>query len=153
MLPVKTAGWHRRSRSGDFIVKLRKKYTFLPFYIWISEFCMGDYFLKTCFLNRQFKKSPQGTVLNFHGNRRRVTPDIWSTYLEILLKNLPLFDWRYIKSCQIGIKQFSGCDILNLGCLLNDSRMKWYRRGVNPNPIPCYRKITCPLLIFLRWRA
>ena len=75
-LPMKTAEWHQQGRSGDFIVKLKKKYTFLPFYVWISEFRMGGYFLKTCFLNRQFKKSSQGTVLNFHGNRHRVTPDI-----------------------------------------------------------------------------
>ena len=71
---MKTAEWHQRVRSGDFIVKLKKKNTFLPF--WISEFWMEGYFLKTCFLNRQFKKSSQGTVLNFHGNRHRVTSDI-----------------------------------------------------------------------------
>ena len=64
-----------RGRSGDFIVKLKKKYNF----IWISEFRMGGYFLKTFFLNRQFKKSSEGTVLNFHGIRHRVTADIWST--------------------------------------------------------------------------
>ena len=29
-----------------------KKYTFLLFYVWISEFRMGGYFLKTGFLNR-----------------------------------------------------------------------------------------------------
>ena len=65
-----------RGRSGDFIVKLKKKYTFLSFYVWISEFRMGGYFLKTFFIKSQFKKSSQGTVLNFHGNRHRVTPDI-----------------------------------------------------------------------------
>ena len=64
---MKTAGWHRRGRSGDFIVKLKKKYTFLPFYVWISEFRMRGNFLKTCFLKTQFKKSSEGTVLNFHG--------------------------------------------------------------------------------------
>ena len=53
---MKTAEWHQRGRSGHFIVKLKKKHTFLPFYVWISEFQMGGYFLKTCFLNRQFKK-------------------------------------------------------------------------------------------------
>ena len=47
--------------------QLEKKYTFLPFYVWISEFRMRDNFLKTCFLNTQFKKSSEGTVLNFHG--------------------------------------------------------------------------------------
>ena len=63
---MKTAEWHQRDRSGDFIVKLNKKYTFLPFYhVWISEFRMGGYFLKTCFLNRQFKKSSEGAVWNF----------------------------------------------------------------------------------------
>ena len=71
---MKTAEWHQRGRSGDFIVKLKKKNTFLPF--WISEFWMEGYFLETYFLNRQFKKSSQGTVLNFHGNRHRVTSDI-----------------------------------------------------------------------------
>ena len=71
--------WHQRGPSGDFIVKLKKKYTFLPFYICASEFRMGGYFLKTCFLNKQSKKSSEGTVLNFHGTRHRVTPDIWST--------------------------------------------------------------------------
>ena len=68
---MKTAEWHQPGRSGDFIVKLKKKYIFLPFYIWISKFRMGGYFLKT--------KSSQGTVLNFHGNRYRVTPDICPT--------------------------------------------------------------------------
>ena len=73
---MKTAEWDQRGRSGDFIVILKKKYTFLPFYLWINEFRMEGYFLKTCFLNRQFKKSSQGTVLNIQGNRHRVTPDI-----------------------------------------------------------------------------
>ena len=54
---MKTAEWHQQDRSGDFIVKLKKGYTFLPFYVWISEFQMRGYFFKTCFLNRQFKKS------------------------------------------------------------------------------------------------
>ena len=31
--------------------------------------------------------------------------------------------------------------------------MKWYRRGVNPNPILFYRKTSFPLLIFQRWTA
>ena len=48
---------------------------------------------------------------------------------------MPLFDWRYIKSWQIGIKQLLGCVILNLGYHLGDSRMKWYWRSVNPNLI------------------
>ena len=73
---MKTAEGHQRACSGNFIVKLKKKYKFLALYVWISEFRMGGYFLKTCFLNRQFKKFSQGTVLNFHGNRHRVTPDI-----------------------------------------------------------------------------
>ena len=68
-----------RGRSGDFIVKLKKKYIFLPFYVWISEIRMGGYFLKACFLNRQFKKSSEGTVLNFYGIRHRITADIWLT--------------------------------------------------------------------------
>ena len=68
-----------RDRSGDFIVKLKKKYTFLPFYVWISEFRMRGYFLKNYFLNRQFKKGSEGTVLNFHETRHRVIPDIWPT--------------------------------------------------------------------------
>ena len=66
----------QRGRSGDIVVKLKKKYTFLPFYVWISECRMGGYSLKTCFLNRQFKESSQGTVLNFHGSRNKVTLDI-----------------------------------------------------------------------------
>ena len=76
---MKTAEWHQRGRSGDFIVKLKKKYTFLPFYVWISEFRMRGYFLKNYFLNRQFKKGSEGTVLNFHETRHRVIPDIWPT--------------------------------------------------------------------------
>ena len=80
---------------------------------------------------------------------------IYSRYLtnitETLSKNLPLFDWRYIKSSQIGIRQLSGCVILNLWCHLSDSRMKWYQGVVNPNPILFYRKINFPLLIFQRW--
>ena len=76
-LPMKIAEWHQRGGSCDFIVKLKKKYTFIPFYVWISEFQMGGYFLKTCFLNRQFKNSSEGTALNFHGIRHSVTADIW----------------------------------------------------------------------------
>ena len=76
---MKTAESHQGGLPGDFIVKLKKEYTFLPFYVWISEFRMEGYFLKTCFLNRQFKKSSEGTVLNFHGIRHRVTADIWPT--------------------------------------------------------------------------
>ena len=56
-MPMKTAEWYQQGRFGDFIVKLKKEYTFLPFYVWISEFRMRGYFLKTCFLNRLFKKS------------------------------------------------------------------------------------------------
>ena len=48
---------------------------------------------------------------------------------------MPLFDWHYIKSSQIGIKQLLGCATLNLGYHLSDSRMKWYWRSVNPNLI------------------
>ena len=73
---MKTAESHQGGLPGDFIVKLKKEYSFLPFYVWISEFRMGGYLLNTCFLNWQFKKPSQGTVLNFHGNRDRVTPDI-----------------------------------------------------------------------------
>ena len=73
---MKTAEWHQRGRSGDSIVKLKKKYTFLQFCVWISEFRMRSYFLKTLFLNRKFEKSSQGTVLNFHATRHRVIPDI-----------------------------------------------------------------------------
>ena len=150
--------WRQQNGTNEVVLvtlllNWRKKYTFSPFYVWISEFRMGGYFLKTCFLNKQFKKFSEGTVLNFHGTRHRVTPDIWPTWLKILLKNLPLFDWRYINSCQIGIKQLSVCVILNLGYHLNDSRMKWYRRSVNPNPILFYSKINFRLLIFQRWTA
>ena len=83
---MKKVEWPQWGRSGDFIVKLKKKYTFLPFYVWISEFRKGGYFLKTFFPNRQFKKSSQGTVLNFHGNR------------EIGAELLQIFDqrnWKY----------------------------------------------------------
>ena len=66
---MKTAEWHQQGRSGDFIVRLKKEYTFLPFYVWIREFRMGGYFLKSCFINTQFKKSSQRTLVNFHGNR------------------------------------------------------------------------------------
>ena len=40
---MKTAEWHQRSRSGDFTVKLKL------FYVWLSEFRMGGYFLKNLF--------------------------------------------------------------------------------------------------------
>ena len=73
---MKTAESHQGGLPGDFIVKLKKEYTFLPFYVWISEFRMEGYFLKTCLLNRQFKTSSLGTILNFHGNKHRVIPDI-----------------------------------------------------------------------------
>ena len=73
---MKTAESHQGGLPGDFIVKLKKEYSFLPFYVWISEFRMGGYSLKTCLLNRQFKTSSLGTVLNFHGNKHRVIPDI-----------------------------------------------------------------------------
>ena len=92
--------------------------------------------------------------------RHRVTPDIWPTSLKILLKNLPRFDWHYIKSYQIGIKRVSGCVILNLGyhlCLASlihtVSRIKWSQRGVNINSILFSGKINFPLLIFQRWIA
>ena len=35
---MKTAEWHQRGRSGDF-----------QFKVWISQFRMGGYFLKTFF--------------------------------------------------------------------------------------------------------
>ena len=89
---MKTAEWHQRGCSGDFIVKLKKKYNFLPFHVCISKFRIGGYFLKTCCLNRQFKKSSEGTVLNSHGTRYKVTLDIWPTQMKILSKNLLLFD-------------------------------------------------------------
>ena len=73
---MKRAEWHQQGRSGDSIVKSKNEYTHLPFYVWINEFRMGGYFFKTCFLNTQFKKSWQRTVLNFLGNRHKVTPDI-----------------------------------------------------------------------------
>ena len=93
---------HNRGRSGDFIVKLKKKYTFLPFYVWISEFRMGGYFLKTFFLNRQFKKSSQGTVLNFHVNRHS-----YSRYLTNVTENtIKEFATIWLTSRQIGIKLF-----------------------------------------------
>ena len=62
-----------------------------------------------------------------------------------------LFDWCYITSCQIGIKQLSGYVILNLGYHLNNLHMKWFWRGVNPNSIVFYGKMNFPLLIFQRW--
>ena len=49
---MKTAEWHQQGRSGDFIVKLKKNTHFLLFYVWIGEFRMGVYFLKTCFPDR-----------------------------------------------------------------------------------------------------
>ena len=76
---MKTAEWHQRGRSGDFIVKLKKKYTFSPFYVWISEFWMGGYFLKTCFLNRQFK--------NFQ-------KELCRTFMELGTELLQIFDQR-----------------------------------------------------------
>ena len=44
-----------------------KGYILLPFYVWISELRVRCYFLETCFLSGQFKKSLEGAVLNFHG--------------------------------------------------------------------------------------
>ena len=73
--------WRQQNGTNE-VVKLKKKYTFLPFYVWISEFRMGGYFLKTFFLNRQFKKSLQGTVLNFHVNRHS-----YSRYLTNVTEN------------------------------------------------------------------
>ena len=40
---MKTVEWHKRGRSGDFIVKLKKKYTFFTIlrvdkYVWISKY-------------------------------------------------------------------------------------------------------------------
>ena len=37
-LRMNTAEWHQRSRSRDLIAKLKKKYTFLLFCVWISEY-------------------------------------------------------------------------------------------------------------------
>ena len=76
---MKTAEWQQWSRSGDFIVKLKKIYLF---YVWISEFRMVVYFLKTCFLNRQFKKS---------------SGDYW-TFMELGTELLQIFvqrNWKY----------------------------------------------------------
>ena len=63
------------------LFKLKKEYTFLPFYVCISELRMGGYLLKTYFLNMQFKKSSGGTVLNFPGNRH-------SRYLTNVTENI-----------------------------------------------------------------
>ena len=49
--PPMNAEWHQQGRSGDFIAEL-KNMCFLLFCVWINEFRMRDYFLKTCFLNR-----------------------------------------------------------------------------------------------------
>ena len=38
---MKTAEGHQRGCSGDFIVKLNKKYNFLALYMRISKFRMG----------------------------------------------------------------------------------------------------------------
>ena len=58
---MKAAGWQQRGRSSDFIekniqLKLKKINTLL-FYICISELRIGGYFLKTCFLIMELKKS------------------------------------------------------------------------------------------------
>ena len=76
---MKTAEWYQRGRSGDFIVKWKKKYTFLQFYVWISEFRMGGYFLKTCFLKRQFKKPWK---------------ELYWIFMEISTESLQIFDQR-----------------------------------------------------------
>ena len=44
-------------------------------------------FSENLFSKRQFRKASEGTALNFHGTRNRVTPDIWPTQLKILRKN------------------------------------------------------------------
>ena len=46
---MKTAERQQQGRAGGF--KLEKNPSFLPFYLWISKYQMGGYFLKTCFLN------------------------------------------------------------------------------------------------------
>ena len=46
---MKTAEWHQQGRSGDFIVKLKKEYIFLPFYVWVSEFRMAGFFSENLF--------------------------------------------------------------------------------------------------------
>ena len=53
---MKTAERQQQGRAGDCIVKLKKN-TIFTIYFWISKYRMGVYFLKTCFLNMQFKKS------------------------------------------------------------------------------------------------
>ena len=76
---MKTAEWHQPGRSGDFIVKLKKKYIFLPCYIWISEFRMGGHFLKT-------------------GNLKTVHKELYWTFMEIGTELLQIFDqrnWKY----------------------------------------------------------
>ena len=43
--------------------------------------------LEFLLLNWRKNTSSEGTVLNFHVTRHRVTPDIWPTQLKILIKN------------------------------------------------------------------
>ena len=80
---MKAAEWHQQGRSGDFLVKLKKEYTFLSFYVWISEFRMRGYFLEACFLNRSFKN---------------LDKELYWTFLKIDTELLKAFDqrnWKY----------------------------------------------------------
>ena len=80
---MKTAERHRRGRSGDFIVKLKKKYTFLPFSVWISEFRMGGYFWK---------------FVSLTGNLKKFQKELYWTFLELGTESLQIFgqrDWKY----------------------------------------------------------
>ena len=76
---MKAAEWHQQGCSGDFLVKLKKEYTFLPFYVWISEFRMRGYFLEVCFLGRSFKN---------------LYKKLYWTFLEIDTELLEAFDQR-----------------------------------------------------------
>ena len=73
---MKAAEWHQRGRSGDFIVKLNKKYTFFTILRLDRRIPDGRLISENLFPKQQFKESSQGTVLAFHGNRHRVAPDI-----------------------------------------------------------------------------
>ena len=136
-----------RATNEDSRIKLKKEYTFLPI-LRLDKWILDGRLLCE---NLSPKQALQGTK------------ELHWTFLEIDTELLHIFDQRnwkyhlricpYIKSCQICIKQLSGCVILSLGYHLNNSRMKWYRRGVYPNPILFYRKINFPLLIFQRRTA
>ena len=124
-LRMNTAEWHQRSRSRDLIAKLKNKYTFLLFCVWISEYvniyrnCLKRYL--TCGIKK--KK----VVLRCKKKKRLFLRKLTKMYKLILWRRGDFFIWELKKvAC---LKQ----------CPLYGFRFKdtWKGRILKTNEIKC----------------